>query len=95
MSFGTDPAAAAAVTKAVKAVTTKPVYIKLTPNVTDIVSIAKACEEAGADGIALINTMMGMRIDLKNEKSLSLPIKWAAFPAVLSSPLLFAWSISG
>ena len=68
MSFGTDPAAAAAVTKAVKAVTTKPVYIKLTPNVTDIVSIAKACEEAGADGIALINTMMGMRIDLKTKK---------------------------
>lgn len=68
MSFGTDPAAAAAVTKAVKAVTTKPVYIKLTPNVTDIVSIAKACEEASADGIALINTMMGMRIDLKTKK---------------------------
>ena len=68
MSFGTAPAAAAAVTKAVKAVTTKPVYIKLTPNVTDIVSIAKACEEAGADGIALINTMMGMRIDLKTKK---------------------------
>ena len=68
MSFGTEPAAAAAVTKAVKAVTTKPVYIKLTPNVTDIVSIAKACEEAGADGIALINTMMGMRIDLKTKK---------------------------
>ena len=64
----TDPAAAAAVTKAVKAVTAKPVYIKLTPNVTDIVSIAKACEEAGADGIALINTMMGMRIDLKTKK---------------------------
>ena len=68
MSFGTDPEAAAAVTRAVKAVTTKPVYIKLTPNVTDIVSIAKACEEAGADGIALINTMMGMRIDLKTKK---------------------------
>ena len=68
MSFGTDPEAAAAVTRAVKAVTIKPVYIKLTPNVTDIVSIAKACEEAGADGIALINTMMGMRIDLKTKK---------------------------
>jgi dihydroorotate dehydrogenase (NAD+) catalytic subunit len=68
MSFGTDPEAAAAVTRAVKAVTTKPVYIKLTPNVTDIVAIAKACEEAGADGIALINTMMGMRIDLKTKK---------------------------
>ena len=68
MSFGTDPEAAAAVTRAVKAVTTKPVYIKLTPNVTDIVAIAKACEEAGADGIALINTMMGMRINLKTKK---------------------------
>ncbi|MBR4053859.1 MAG: dihydroorotate dehydrogenase [Clostridia bacterium] len=68
MSFGTSPASTAEVTKAVKAVTTKPVYIKLSPNVTDIVSIAKACEEAGADGISLINTMMGMRIDLKTKK---------------------------
>ncbi|MBE6578182.1 MAG: dihydroorotate dehydrogenase [Ruminococcaceae bacterium] len=68
MSFGTSPASAAEVTKAVKAVTTKPVYIKLSPNVTDIVSIAKACEDAGADGISLINTMMGMRIDLKTKK---------------------------
>ena len=65
MSFGTDPSAAAEVTRAVKAVTTKPVIIKLSPNVTDIVSIAKACEEAGADGISLINTLLGMRIDLK------------------------------
>ena len=65
MSFGTSPECAAQVTKAVKAVTTKPVFIKLSPNVTDIVSIAKACEEAGADGICLINTMLGMRIDLK------------------------------
>lgn len=65
MSFGTDPACAAEVTKAVKAVTTKPVVIKLSPNVTDIVSIAKACEEAGADGICLINTLLGMRIDVK------------------------------
>ncbi len=64
MSFGTDAEAAAAVTRAVKAVTTKPVYIKLSPNVTDIVSIAKACEEAGADGICLINTLLGMRIDV-------------------------------
>lgn len=64
MSFGTDPKAAAEVTKAVKAVTTKPVIVKLSPNVTDIVAIAKACEEAGADGISLINTMLGMRIDL-------------------------------
>lgn len=68
MSFGTSPEAAAEVTKAVKAVTTKPVYIKLSPNVTDIATIAKACEEAGADGISLINTLMGMRIDLKTGK---------------------------
>ena len=68
MSFGTDPAAAASVVRAVKAVTTKPVLIKLTPNVTDIVSIAKACEDAGADGISMINTLLGMRIDLKTRK---------------------------
>ena len=65
MSFGTSPEAAAEVTRAVKKVTTKPVIVKLSPNVTDIVSIAKACEEAGADGISLINTMLGMRIDLR------------------------------
>ena len=68
MSFGTSPEAAAEVTRAVKAVTTKPVIIKLSPNVTDIVAIAKACEEAGADGISLINTMLGMRIDLRTRK---------------------------
>ena len=68
MSFGTQPEAAAAVTRAVKAVTTKPVIIKLSPNVTDIVSIAKACEDAGADGISLINTMLGMRINLNTRK---------------------------
>ena len=68
MSFGTCPQSAAEVTKAVKAVTTKPVFIKLSPNVTDIVSIAKACEDAGADGISLINTLLGMRIDLKTKK---------------------------
>ena len=68
MSFGTQPEAAAEVTRAVKAVTKKPVIIKLSPNVTDIVSIAKACEDAGADGISLINTMLGMRIDLKRKK---------------------------
>ena len=68
MSFGTSPEAAAQVTRAVKAVTTKPVIIKLSPNVTDIVSIAKACEEAGADGISLINTLLGMRIDLRTKK---------------------------
>ncbi len=68
MSFGTDPKCAAEVTRAVKAVTTKPVVIKLSPNVTDIVAIAKACEEAGADGICLINTMLGMRVDIKRRK---------------------------
>ena len=68
MSFGTSPEAAAEVTRAVKAGTTKPVILKLSPNVTDIVAIAKACEEAGADGISLINTMLGMRIDLRTRK---------------------------
>ena len=68
MSFGTSPEAAAEVTRAVKAVTRKPVIVKLSPNVTDIVSIAKACEAAGADGISLINTLLGMRIDLKSKK---------------------------
>ena len=68
MSFGTDPKAAAEVTSAVKKVTSKPVIVKLSPNVTDIVSIAKACEDAGADGISLINTMLGMRIDLRSKR---------------------------
>jgi dihydroorotate dehydrogenase (NAD+) catalytic subunit len=68
MSFGTDPKAAAEVTAAVKKVTTKPIILKLSPNVTDIVSIAKACEDAGADGISLINTMLGMRIDLNRRR---------------------------
>lgn len=68
MSFGTDPAAAAEVTKAVKRVTKKPVILKLSPNVTDIVSIARACEDAGADGVSLINTLLAMRIDLKTRR---------------------------
>ncbi|MBR4450547.1 MAG: dihydroorotate dehydrogenase [Clostridia bacterium] len=68
MSFGTDPDSAAKVTKAVRSVTSKPVIIKLSPNVTDIISIAKACEAAGADGISLINTLLGMRIDLKTKR---------------------------
>ena len=68
MSFGTSPEAAAEVVTAVKKVTKKPVIVKLSPNVTDIVSIATACENAGADGISLINTMLGMRIDLKTRK---------------------------
>ncbi len=68
MAFGTDPKAAAEVTRAVKAVSAKPVYMKLSPNVTDIVAIARACEEAGADGLSLINTLLGMRIDLQRRK---------------------------
>ena len=68
MTFGTDPEAAAEVTRAVKAVCKKPVYIKLTPNVTDIAAIARACEAAGADGISLINTLLGMRIDLRRRR---------------------------
>lgn len=68
MAFGTQPESAAAVTRAVKEVTTKPVFIKLSPNVTDIVSIARACEEAGADGVTLINTMLGMRIDIARRR---------------------------
>ena len=68
MSFGTDPKAAAEVTRAVKQVTAKPVIMKLSPNVTDITAIAKACEDAGADGISLINTLQGMRIDLRTRR---------------------------
>ena len=68
LAFGTDPVAAAEVTAAVKAVTTKPVFIKLSPNVTDITEIARACEDAGADGLTLINTILGMRIDIRRRK---------------------------
>ncbi len=68
MSFGTEPKNVEAVTKAVKAVTSKPVYVKLTPNVTDIVTIAKSAEQGGADGVSLINTLQGLRIDLKKKR---------------------------
>ncbi|MBR3391597.1 MAG: dihydroorotate dehydrogenase [Firmicutes bacterium] len=68
MAFGTSPEAAAAVTEAVKKVTAKPVYIKLSPNVTDIVSIARACADAGADGLSLINTLLGLRVDLRTRR---------------------------
>ncbi len=70
LSFGTSPESAAQITKAVRAATKKPLFIKLSPNVTDIASIAKACEAAGADGISLINTLLGMQIDLKKKKPL-------------------------
>ncbi|MBE5812491.1 MAG: dihydroorotate dehydrogenase [Clostridiales bacterium] len=94
MSFGTSPESAAAVTKAVKEVTTKPLYIKLSPNVTDIVSIAKACEEAGADGISLINTLMGMRIDLKTKKPV-IANKFGGFsgPAILPVALKMVYQV--
>ena len=68
MALGTDPEVAAAVTRAVKKVSTKPVFVKLTPNVTDIVSIARACEAAGADGLTVINTLLGMRIDIRTRR---------------------------
>lgn len=95
MSFGTDPAAAASVTRAVKAVTTKPVFVKLSPNVTDIVSIAKACEDAGADGISLINTMLGMRIDLKTRKPV-VANKMGGFsgPAIFPVALRMVYQVS-
>ena len=95
MSFGTDPKAAAEVIKAVKAVTTKPVIVKLSPNVTDIVSIAKACEDAGADGISLINTMLGMRIDL-NKKTPIIKNKMGGFsgPAIFPVAVRMVYQVS-
>ena len=84
MSFGTDPKSAAEVTRAVKSVTTKPVIMKLSPNVTDIVSIAKACEDAGADAVSLINTLMGMRFDIAKRR----PIL-ANLTGGLSGPAVF------
>jgi len=94
MSFGTSPEMAAEVTRAVKKVTTKPVLIKLSPNVTDIACIAKACEEAGADGISLINTLMGMRIDLRRKKPI-LANKMGGFsgPAILPVALRMVYQV--
>ena len=94
MSFGTCPDNAAQVTKAVKKVTDKPVYVKLTPNVTDIVSVAKACEQAGADGLCLINTLLGMRIDLKAKKPV-LANKMGGFsgPAVFPVALRMVYQV--
>ena len=95
MSFGTDPKAAAEVTKAVKAVTKKPVIMKLSPNVTDIVSIARACEDAGADGISLINTLMSMRIDLKTKKPVLSNITGGlSGPAVFPVALRMVWQVA-
>lgn len=95
MSFGTDPSQAAAVTRAVKAVTTKPVIMKLSPNVTDIVAVAKACEEAGADGISLINTLMAMRIDLKTRRPvLANTTGGLSGPAVFPVALRMVWQVA-
>ena len=95
MSFGTDPAAAAAVTSAVKAVTKKPVIVKLSPNVTDIVSIAKACEDAGADALSLINTVMALRIDLKTRRPLLSNVTGGlSGPAVFPLALRMVWQVS-
>ena len=88
MSFGTDPASAAEVTRAVKALTHKPVLVKLSPNVTDIAAIARACEEAGADGISLINTVLGMRLDLARRKPLL-----ANTTGGLSGPAIFPLAV--
>ena len=95
MSFGTDPAAAASVVRAVKAVTAKPVIIKLTPNVTDVVSVAKACEEAGADGVSLINTLLGLRMDLRTRKPLLANTTGGlSGPAVFPVALRMVWQVA-
>lgn len=94
MAFGTDAKAAAQVTEAVRKVTTKPIYIKLSPNVTNIAEIAKACEAAGADGIALINTLLGMRIDIKRRKPV-IANKMGGFsgPAILPVALRMVYQV--
>ncbi len=95
MSFGTEPDAVAAVTRAVKKVTKKPVIVKLSPNVTDIVSIALACEEAGADGISLINTLLGMRVDLKRRKPiLANTMGGFSGPAIFPVALRMVWQVA-
>ena len=93
-NFGCDPEAAAEVTKAVKAATSKPVFMKLTPNVTDIAEIAKACEDAGADGVCLINTLLGMRIDLKSRKPvIANRTGGVSGPAVFPVALRMVWDV--
>lgn len=95
MGFGTSAATAAQITAAVKAVTTKPVFMKLTPNVTDIVEIAKACEAAGADGISLINTLLGMRIDLTKQKPILANITGGVSgPAIFPVALRMVYQVS-
>ncbi len=95
MSFGTDPSAAAEVVRAVKAVTTKPVIVKLSPNVTDIAAIAKACEQAGADALSLINTVMAMRIDLNTRRPVLANVTGGlSGPAVFPLALRMVWQVS-
>lgn len=94
MSFGTDPGAAAQVTRAVKAVTQKPVYIKLSPNVTDIIGIARACRDEGADGLSLINTLQAMRIDLRGRRPiLANTMGGLSGPAVFPVALRMVWQV--
>jgi len=94
MSFGTDPKAAGEVTRAVKRVTTKPVIMKLSPNVTDITEIARACADAGADGLSLINTLQGMRIDLRTRKPiLANTMGGVSGPAVFPVALRMVWQV--
>ncbi len=94
MAFGTTTEGAAAVTKAVRAVTKKPVYMKLSPNVTDIAGIARACADAGADGLALINTLMGMRIDLRRRRPLLANVTGGlSGPAILPVALRMVWQV--
>ena len=93
-NFGCDPKAAAEVTKAVKAATSKPVFMKLTPHVTDIAEIAKACEDAGADGVCLINTLLGMRIDLKTKRPvIANRTGGVSGPAVFPVALRMVWDV--
>ena len=95
MSFGTDPGAAGEVTRAVRAVTRHPIIIKLSPNVTDIVSIAKACENAGADAVSLINTLMGMRLNLRTRKPIITNITGGySGPAVFPVALRMVYQVS-
>ena len=96
MAFGTDPRAAAEITARVKKATDKPVYMKLSPNVTDIVSIARACEDAGADGLSLINTLLGMRIDLKRRRPvLANRVGGYSGPGIFPVALRMVWQVTG
>ena len=93
-NFGTDPAAAAAVTRAVRAATDKPVYLKLTPNVTDIAAVARACADEGADGFSLINTLLGMRIDVRRRRPvLANGMGGLSGPAILPVAVRMIWQV--